>query len=182
MLFGDFLDALEGHRAGGENCGETLAMPTGPLFRIIVGGLRATDFNSSTAGCSDPPPPPRPFSAPLDTTRILDLAPYAIAAGALVFGVVALMQVRRARRQVQEASGEAMQQLGGMRASLDDYEAILSGLPELSMVWRPGEDEPMILGQSGEILPQGRRVEDVKRFSAWLKPADADSSDARSAG
>lgn len=55
---------------------------------------------------------------------------------------------------------------------MDDYEALLSGTGEITVVWS-GKTPGRNFWPSSAILPQGRRVEGILDFRSWLGEADA---------
>lgn len=114
------------------------------------------------------------LSAPLDMARLADTAPIAMIAGALAFGGVAAWFVRGALRQNREAVQTAAHGQAAMRATLDDFESLLHGLPELTLVWRGDASEPQIFGQGHVCLPPGRSTAEAADFRTWLTAGDAD--------
>ena len=99
--------------------------------------------------------------------------PLTIALGAGGFALLATALVRQLLRESRAARDRANQQIGRLRALVDEYEAMLSGLPEVMVLWTENADGPKFLGQHAVILPAGRRVEALLDFTAWLAEADA---------
>jgi len=108
-----------------------------------------------------------------NSSPILNIAPLAIALGAGGFGMLALLLLRKVRRDGEEASAHAGQQISGLRALLDEYEALLSASRELTILWSENVGGAKVLGQAGAVLPPGRRPEAVLNFGEWLKEPDA---------
>ncbi|RYE08743.1 MAG: PAS domain-containing protein [Hyphomicrobiales bacterium] len=108
----------------------------------------------------------------LSTSNLMGAVPLAIGLGAGAFGLLALVLVRRAAREGRSAQNRAAGQISTLRALADDYEALLSGAGEVTIVWS-GKTVPRFLGAAASILPTGRRIEGVLDFPSWLNPADA---------
>ncbi len=98
--------------------------------------------------------------------------PLAIALGAAGFGVLALLALRSLRKDGRQALHKAHNQVAALRAQLDEYEALLSGTRELTILWAQNGSAPKFLGQAAAVLPPGRRAEAVLDFSSWLKDSD----------
>src|SRR5438105_2082355 len=108
----------------------------------------------------------------VSTININGFVPLAIALGAGAFGLLALGIVRRIMRGGRIAERRAAGQVSSLRALVDEYEALLSGTGEVTVVWS-GRIGPKFLGPAGAVLPGGRRVEAVLDFPAWLEGPDA---------
>lgn len=117
---------------------------------------------------------------------MLGAIPLTIAIGAGAFALLATVVVRRMIRDGSSAQHRAAEQIASLRALVDDYEALLSGTGEITVVWA-GRAAPKFFGPASSILPSGRRAEAVLDFPAWLNPADAETmakrlADLRSGG
>ena len=100
------------------------------------------------------------FAAPeLDTAAVGGAVPLALAAGACVFALIAVAALRNARRNSLAVRERAGTQIAGLRALVDEYEGLLAGTRELTILWPEGGAEPKFLGQAGAVLPPGRRPE-----------------------
>ena len=102
-------------------------------------------------------------------------APLAIAVGAGAFAVLAMTVVRTMLSEGKAARLRTGEQIAGLRALLDEYEALLSGSREVTVLWTENADgAAKLLGQSAAILPIGRRPDSVLNFPSWLNANDAD--------
>lgn len=102
-------------------------------------------------------------------------APLAIAAGAGAFAVLAMAVVRTMLSDGKAARLRAAEQIAGLRALVDEYEALLSGTREVTILWTQNSGgAAKLLGQAASVLPIGRQPESVLNFQTWLKPDDAD--------
>ena len=106
---------------------------------------------------------------------LMGATPLILALGAGAFALIAVVLVRRLLRDKTKAERRAQEQIGRLRALVDEYEALLSGLPEVMVLWSENADGPKILGQVSVLLPPGRRPEAILDFSAWLADAEAES-------
>src|SRR4051812_11768304 len=68
-------------------------------------------------------------------TSLTGAVPIAIALGAGAFGLLALVIARRMLREGRRAEQKATGQVASLRALVDDYEALLSGTGEVTIVW-----------------------------------------------
>ncbi len=110
----------------------------------------------------------------ISTGNVMGAAPVAIALGAGAFALIAVALVRRIIKDNRAAQRRSAEQVSGLRARVDEYEALLSGSREIIVLWtNPGEG-PRFLGQASALLPPGRRAEAVLDFGSWLPDADAD--------
>lgn len=107
-------------------------------------------------------------------TNVMGAAPIAIALGAGAFALIAMALVRRMLRDGRMARQRAAEQIAGLRARVDEYEALLSGGREIIVLWAETGEGPRFLGQASSLLPPGRRAEAVLDFASWLSEADAD--------
>lgn len=102
-------------------------------------------------------------------------APLAVAIGAGAFGVLALAIMRTMRSDTKVNRQRAHDQIAGLRALVDEYEALLSGAREVTILWtESSEGAPRLLGQAASVLPMGRRPESVLNFASWLNANDAE--------
>jgi signal transduction histidine kinase len=100
--------------------------------------------------------------------------PLTLALGAGAFAVLSMVLVRRSLRDGKLAQHKSQQQIATLRALVDEYEALLSGTGEVTVLWSENAEGTKILGQPGIVLPPGRRPEAVLDFSLWLEAAEAD--------
>ena len=113
------------------------------------------------------------------TVNFVGNVPLAVALGTgavAVLAVVALRKLLNDTRANQRRSGE---QVATLRALVDDYEALLSGTGEITVVWNARATGPKFLGPAAAVLPPGRRTENILDFTGWLGEADATTLAAR---
>jgi signal transduction histidine kinase len=109
------------------------------------------------------------------TLSLMAAAPLAIAAGAGGFALLAMAVVRTMLNDSKAARAKAAEQIAGLRALVDEYEALLSGTREVTILWTAdGAGGPKFLGQASAVLPVGRQPESVLNFRSWLVEEDAD--------
>ncbi len=125
----------------------------------------------------------RPASAqetiPVDTVSDLILGkmlmwtvPLIFIAGAIAFSMLAIFWIRRSRKAPPPARDRAGAELAQLRARLDEYEAILTCMPEVTLVWDQS-GSPRMLGQPDIFgLPDADLVK-LLNFSSWLEATDA---------
>lgn len=109
------------------------------------------------------------------SSSLAGAAPMAIVAGAVGFGVIAAALIERWRRQGRLDKRRADRQLAQMRAKLDEAQAILEGMPEITVRWRDGWEAPQVYGPASALLPKGQTTADVLDFVQWLGERDADA-------
>jgi len=112
------------------------------------------------------------LSQGLSSSTLMGAVPIGIALGAGAFALLAVTLVRNMIHDGRAAQRKAAGQIAGLRALVDDYEALLSGGKEVTVVWT-GKTGPKYLGQPAAVLPNGRRPEAILDFASWLAPADA---------
>lgn len=110
----------------------------------------------------------------ITANNVMGAAPVAIALGAGAFALIAMALVRRMLRDNRLARQRAAEQISGLRARVDEYEALLSGGREIIVLWAGTGEAPRFLGQASALLPPGRRAEAVLDFGSWLGELDAD--------
>ncbi|ODT81461.1 MAG: hypothetical protein ABS76_11490 [Pelagibacterium sp. SCN 64-44] len=109
------------------------------------------------------------------TLGLAGSAPLAIAVGAGAFALIAMALVRATKLDSHTARRRAAEQISGLRALVDEYEALLSGTRELTVLWTDNSGgAPKLLGQPGAVLPLGRQAQSVLTLSSWLPIAEAD--------
>ncbi|MDP1730648.1 MAG: PAS-domain containing protein [Devosia sp.] len=111
----------------------------------------------------------------LNANMVMGAAPLTIALGAGGFALLAMALLRRMFKDGKAARMRANEQIGRMRALVDEYEALLSGTPEITVLWTENAEGPKLLGQSSVILAPGRRPEAILDFPGWLPDAEADN-------
>ncbi|GHA22230.1 two-component sensor histidine kinase [Devosia pacifica] len=105
----------------------------------------------------------------LKASALSSAAPLAIAIGAGAFAVIAVGIIRTVMQESRRRDRRALEQIASLRALVDEYEALLSGSREVTILWPENvEGTPKILGQASAILPAGRRSDAVLKFSSWL--------------
>ncbi|MFC0013364.1 sensor histidine kinase [Devosia nitrariae] len=110
----------------------------------------------------------------INAGAIAGAAPLAIALGAGGFAVLAVAMVRTLIADANARQRRAAEQIAGLRAFVDEYEALLAGTREVTVLWPGNGPEPRLLGQVSAVLPAGRRPDAVMKFSTWLVPEDAE--------
>ncbi len=111
----------------------------------------------------------------IDASGLAGAAPLAIAVGAGAFALLALAVVRTVLVDGKMVRRRAADQIAGLRALVDEYEALLSGTREVTILWTENSGAaPRLLGQASAVLPVGRQPASVLNFSSWLAPDDAD--------
>ncbi|MBU1306515.1 MAG: PAS-domain containing protein, partial [Alphaproteobacteria bacterium] len=101
--------------------------------------------------------------------------PLTIALGAGAFALLAMTLVRRLLKDAKQDKRQSNQQIASLRALVDEYEALLSGTGEVTVLWTENTGGPKFLGQTSIILPPGRRPEAVLEFDLWLRDEEADA-------
>lgn len=112
------------------------------------------------------------LASPLSSGSMAGAAPYAIALGAGGFGVLAALLALKWRRQAEAAQQASAERLGAMRAALDEFEMLVAGMPEVTILWKDAGFEPAVLGPVTALLPGETRGDAVLDFRSWLE-ADA---------
>jgi len=101
-------------------------------------------------------------------------APMAFAVGAGAFALIALAVLRNAKAHNRTLRAQSAEQVSGLRALVDEYEALLSGSREVTVLWTENtQGEAKVLGQVSAILPSGRQPGSVLNFHSWLGRTDA---------
>lgn len=140
----------------------------GPERIRIGGGFAATAASLATLLTATPA-----LAQGINAATIMGAAPAAIAIGAGAFALIATAIVRRMLADNHRAQQRASDQISGLRALVDEYEALLSGSREMLVLWTDTAAGPRVLGQPGALLPAGRRADAVLDFSSWLTDRDA---------
>jgi PAS domain-containing protein len=99
--------------------------------------------------------------------------PLAVALGAGAFALIAMTLIRRLMREARTTRERVGAQIGRLRALVDEYEALLSGMPEVMVLWTENAEGPKLLGQTSVVLPPGRRPDAILEFTAWLGTDEA---------
>ena len=111
----------------------------------------------------------------INATSFVGAAPLAITVGAGGFALLAMAVVRSLLKDGKAARHRAAGQIAGLRAMVDEYEALLSGTREVTVLWTENSTgAPRLLGQAASVLPPGRQPESVLNFPSWLSHGDAD--------
>ncbi len=113
-------------------------------------------------------------AASFSSASIAGAAPLAIAAGVVGFGLASAFLLIRASRRDRRLAGRAMVQSARLRAELDQSQAILEGMPEVTVRWSDASTSPAIFGHLASVLPSGTDHEGVLDFRRWLTESDAE--------
>jgi signal transduction histidine kinase len=103
-----------------------------------------------------------------NASMVVGTMPLAVALGAGAFALLAGVLARRLMKDAKAARLRSAEQVGRLRALVDEYEALLSGMPEVMVLWTANAEGPKFLGQTAVLLPPGRRAEAILDFPAWL--------------
>ncbi len=109
------------------------------------------------------------------SANLIGAVPFGIALGVGAFGLLGLALVRNMVRDGRRAQGRATGQIATLRAAVDEYEALLSGTGEITVVWSSRSGSPKFLGPASAVLPAGRRPEALLDFPSWLGGTDAET-------
>ncbi|MCP8886289.1 sensor histidine kinase [Devosia ureilytica] len=99
------------------------------------------------------------------------IAPFAVAIGAGGFALLSMALVRTLLTDSRAARRRAAEQIADLRALVDEYENLIGGSRELTVLWQ-GQGGPRILGQAAAVLPPGRQPQSVLNFHTWLGAAE----------
>ena len=113
------------------------------------------------------------LSQGLNAQNFTSTVPIAITLGAGAFALLGMALVRRMLRASRAAEKRATEQVASLRAMVDEYEALLSGTGEITVVWSGRAAGAKFLGPASAILPNGRRVDAILDFASWLNEKDA---------
>lgn len=138
-----------------------------------------TGFVAICAGCAALTTVTPALGAPILAASMSGVAPYALMLGAAGFGLMGSMMALRWRREAEAARADASERVGAMRAALDEFETLLSGMPEVTIIWRDTGIEPAVLGPISSLLPGENRAHAVLEFRSWLEDDAARSLAAR---
>ena len=128
-----------------------------------------TGFVAICAGCAALTTVTPALGAPILAASMSGVAPYALMLGAAGFGLMGSMMALRWRREAEAARADASERVGAMRAALDEFETLLSGMPEVTIIWRDTGIEPAVLGPISSLLPGENRAHAVLEFRSWLE-------------
>lgn len=114
----------------------------------------------------------------LAPTHPAGIAAMTVALGAGGFALIAMIVLRAMLSDGRAARRRAAEQIASLRAQVDEYENLISGGRELTVLWA-GDSAvaPRVLGQASAILPTGRRAQSVLNLHSWLGPAEANRLD-----
>ncbi|MBD8066202.1 PAS-domain containing protein [Devosia sp. PTR5] len=102
------------------------------------------------------------------------VAPLAVALGAGGVALIGLALMRRALRESRQNEARAAEQIASLRALVDEYENLIAGGRELTVLWtEQSQGQPRFLGQASAVLPVGRQPQSALNFNSWLGAADA---------
>lgn len=116
------------------------------------------------------------FAQGASTANLGGIVPVAVVLGAGGFALVAVTLLRKLLRDGRMAQLQAKGQIADLRALVDDYENLIGGSRELTIIWpeQPGM-APRLLGQAASVLPPGRQAQSVLNFDTWLSGSEADN-------
>jgi signal transduction histidine kinase len=116
------------------------------------------------------------FAQGASTANLGGIVPVAVVLGAGGFALVAVTLLRKLLRDGRLAQRQARGQIADLRALVDDYENLIGGSRELTVIWpeQPGTP-PRLLGQAAAVLPPGRQPQSVLNFDTWLSGSEADN-------
>ncbi len=100
--------------------------------------------------------------------------PLTIALGAGGFAILAMVLLRRRLADGRLAQSKANAQIASLRALVDEYEALLTGTGEFTVLWTENAEGPKFLGQPATVLPAGRRPDAVLDLGQWLPDGEVD--------
>ncbi|WP_158626079.1 sensor histidine kinase [Arsenicitalea aurantiaca] len=103
-----------------------------------------------------------------NAASITGAVPIALAIGAGAFALASMAVLRTLLRDGRQARRMAQEQVSGLRALVDEYEALLSGTRELTIVWAEAGTPPRLFGQANSLLAPGRTADSLLDFSSWL--------------
>ncbi|SFZ86524.1 PAS fold [Devosia enhydra] len=109
----------------------------------------------------------------LNVAKLIGTVPLAVALGGGAFALLALILFRRLKRDRLAAERDSAAQVASLRALLDEYEALLAGGREVTLLWSETGGSPRILGTVAELVPAGRRPEAVLDFASWTTDTQA---------
>src|SRR5690606_32945602 len=85
----------------------------------------------------------------ISTANLGGIAPIAVAVGAGCFAVLAMTVVRTMLKEGRTDRRRANEQIAGLRALVDDYENLIAGNREITIVWsQEAGVPPRLLGQT----------------------------------
>lgn len=113
------------------------------------------------------------LSQGLSSQNLTSAVPIGITLGIGAFALLGLALVRRMVHASRAAEKRATEQVSSLRALVDDYEALLSGTGEITVVWSGRATGARFLGPASAVLPSGRRVDAILDFDSWLGEKDA---------
>jgi len=110
------------------------------------------------------------YAQSLTSSQWFGAAPLVIAIGAALFALIAMSVVRSLVKRDEIVRVAANGHISMLRSAVDDYEALLSGLPEITVMWTPGSPAPRVLGQVNAVMPQDADPDQLFEFRSWLTP------------
>ncbi|HEY0918640.1 hypothetical protein, partial [Devosia sp.] len=109
----------------------------------------------------------------LTSNMVVGAVPLTIALGAGAFALLAVTLLRRVLGDSRADGVRATGQIAHLRALVDEYEALLAGTREITVLWTDGAEGPKVLGMAAAVLPPGQRPEAVLDFPLWLPDGEA---------
>ncbi len=107
----------------------------------------------------------------INTNMAMDSAPLIIGLGAVVFAVLAMFLVLRAKKKNIQIQTMGQNQVAQLRAQLDEYEAILSCMPEITLLWQSGQS-PQVFGRPEILGFENVSMDILLNFDQWLGQND----------
>lgn len=115
------------------------------------------------------------FAQSASVAHLGGIVPVALVVGAGGFALVAVTLLRTLLRDGRLAQRKARAQIAELRALVDDYENLIGGSRELTVIWPEQPGLPArLLGQAAAVLPPGRQPQSVLNFDTWLSGSEAD--------
>ena len=108
----------------------------------------------------------------IDANMAMDSAPLIIGAGALAFSIVAMVWLARARKANSQTQETGSRQVAQLRAKLDEYEELLSCMPEVTLLWQHKRN-PQLFGKPQFLSNQSMGLVELLNYESWLVSTDA---------
>ena len=93
------------------------------------------------------------LSQGFNNSLVMGSMPLAVALGAGGFALLSMALLRRLAKEAKAERQQSQRQVASLRALVDEYEALLSNVPEITVLWTEHAEGPKFLGQSTVILP-----------------------------
>lgn len=103
----------------------------------------------------------------INTNMAMDSAALIIGVGAVIFAVLAMFLVLRARKKNEQIQATGQNQVAQLRAQLDEYEAVLACMPEITLLWQAGQS-PQVFGRPETLGFKNISMDAILKFDQWL--------------